>query len=89
MVLLDIFQANIVRYNEETLKKMQDSTYNHKESAGAQLPGNIPRDAQFNSGREMDPVLSLGSGAKDLQMPMPPLTLAAPQQLNFRWYFPP
>ncbi|XXG47407.1 hypothetical protein AAC387_Pa02g2068 [Persea americana] len=77
-------KANIVRYNEETLKKMQDSTYNHKESAGAQLPGNIPRDAQFNSGREMDPVLSLGSGAKDLQMPMPPLTLAAPQQLNFR-----
>lgn len=77
-----------MRYNEETLKKMQDSTYNHKESARAQS-GNIPMDAQFNSGREMDPVLSLGSGAKDLQMPMPPLTLAAPQQLHVRWYFPP
>lgn len=77
-------KVNIVRYNEETLKKMNGSTYDHPRSVDSQLLDKIPTDTPDNSGRQMDSILSLGSGTKDVQIPMPPLTLAALQKLNIR-----
>ncbi|GFZ00046.1 chloroplast sensor kinase [Actinidia rufa] len=69
------FQANIVRYNDKTLKKMHRSSSVHPESVRSQLCTSI---------MEMDGSVSLSSISKDVEMPMPPLTLALLQQQDIR-----
>lgn len=68
-------KANIVHYNEETLKKLHNSTYAH-ESVRSQLPNNYSRDGSKNKMQNSSEPLSLNAGANDLEMPLPPLALA-------------
>ncbi|XP_010248672.1 PREDICTED: chloroplast sensor kinase, chloroplastic [Nelumbo nucifera] len=74
-------KANIVHYNEETLKKIRSST--HAESMRSQFSNNIEETHGVNA-QELGSTLPLNSAAKDLEMPMPPLALAALQQHNIR-----
>ncbi|KAG7589300.1 Histidine kinase/HSP90-like ATPase superfamily [Arabidopsis suecica] len=70
-------KANIVRHNEEALKKINKthnetrrSNYEHKDPIdGSKIPSTP---------------LSLGSGSDDSEMPMPPLALAPLQTHNIR-----
>ncbi|KAI8021390.1 hypothetical protein LOK49_LG03G00229 [Camellia lanceoleosa] len=71
-----VTKANIIRYNEETLKKMHHSSYVHPEPVPSQLSTNISTDT--------DGPFSLTSTSKDLEIPMPPLALAPLQQEGIR-----
>lgn len=66
-------KANIVRYNEETLNKMDSPSYVHPESLRSQLSTSI----------SMEPD-GLSSTSSDLEMPMPPLALAPLRQQDIR-----
>ncbi|XP_041012103.1 chloroplast sensor kinase, chloroplastic isoform X2 [Juglans microcarpa x Juglans regia] len=68
-------KANIVHYNDETLKKVHNSTYAH-ESVRSQLPNNLSSDGSKNKVQKSLEPLSLNAVAKDLEMPLPPLALA-------------
>ncbi|XP_057486412.1 chloroplast sensor kinase, chloroplastic isoform X2 [Actinidia eriantha] len=68
-------KANIVRYNDETLKKMHRSSSVHPESVRSQLSTSI---------METEGSVSLSSISKDVEMPMPPLALAPLQQQDIR-----
>ncbi|OMO60250.1 hypothetical protein CCACVL1_24292 [Corchorus capsularis] len=65
-------KANIVRHNEETLKKMHNSSHSRPESLRSQLSDDFSSNRLENSGV----LLSLSTTDKDLELPMPPLTLA-------------
>ncbi|PIN22935.1 hypothetical protein CDL12_04344 [Handroanthus impetiginosus] len=67
-------KANILRYNNETLKKMQQSSEAQPETS-SQLPSGI----QKSSGQ-----LSISSTSKDSEFPMPPLALAPSHQQGIR-----
>lgn len=67
------FQANIMRYSEETLKRMPKSTHPDQESARSQLSDNLSQKLE-----------SFSSKSKDLEMPMPPLALAPLRQEGIR-----
>ncbi|XP_052205061.1 chloroplast sensor kinase, chloroplastic isoform X4 [Diospyros lotus] len=69
-------EANIVQYNEDTLQKMQHSSYAHPGSTRSQLSTSI-------TGQE-DGSSSCTSTLKDLEIPMPPLALAPLQQQGIR-----
>ncbi|XP_028114613.1 chloroplast sensor kinase, chloroplastic isoform X1 [Camellia sinensis] len=71
-----VTKANIIRYNEETLKKMHHSSYVHPEPVPSQLSTNISTDT--------DGPFSFTSTSKDLEIPMPPLALAPLQQEGIR-----
>lgn len=78
------FQANIVRYNEETLMKMhQSSTHAYPE------PEPEPQSSKETFSSKMQesggPFSLLSS--KDLEMPMPPVALAPIQQQDIRYVF--
>ncbi|XP_043726082.1 chloroplast sensor kinase, chloroplastic [Telopea speciosissima] len=76
-------KANVVRYNEETLRRIHNSTYPRPESVRSRLPesnGENHGDSEQKSG----PTLPRSASGKDLEMPMPPLALAALQQHNIR-----
>ncbi|KAF8390508.1 hypothetical protein HHK36_025035 [Tetracentron sinense] len=77
-------KANIVRYNEETLKKMHSSTYVHPESVRSQLSNNFSRETYGDGIQKSGAPLSPSSASKDLEMPMPPLALAALQEHSIR-----
>lgn len=64
-----------MHYNEETLKNMHNSTDAH-ESERSQLPNNISRDGSRNEMQKSSEQLCLNAGARDLEMPLPPLALA-------------
>lgn len=68
-------KANIVHYNEETLKKVHSATCTN-ESVRSQLPDNFSRDGSRNKMQNSSNPLSLNAVAKDLEMPLPPLALA-------------
>ncbi|KAG7980055.1 hypothetical protein I3843_05G161500 [Carya illinoinensis] len=68
-------KAHIVHYNDETLKKVHNSTYAH-ESVRSQLPNNLSSDGSKNKVQKSHEPLSLNAVAKDLEMPLPPLALA-------------
>ncbi|KAK7861489.1 chloroplast sensor kinase [Quercus suber] len=68
-------EANIVHYNEETLKNMHNSTDAH-ESERSQLSNNFARDGSRNEMQKSSEQLCLNAGARDLEMPLPPLALA-------------
>lgn len=76
-------KANIVRYNEETLKKMYKSTYAHADSVN-QLSDNFWRETSSSKAEESGEPLSLASAANDLDMPTPPLALARVSQHGIR-----
>lgn len=77
-------KANIVRYNEETLKKMNNSAYSHPESIRSQLSNNFSRENSGNMLQNSCKPISLDTHAKDLEMPMPPLALAPLKQNGIR-----
>ncbi|KAK2983318.1 hypothetical protein RJ640_016056 [Escallonia rubra] len=69
-------KANIVRYNEETLMKMDHLTHAHPESLKVQLPDNFSKDTSISKMQASGAPHCPTSTYKDLQMPMPPLALA-------------
>ncbi|KAK1578754.1 hypothetical protein Q3G72_032912 [Acer saccharum] len=77
-------KTNIVRYNEESLKKMHNSTYPHPESIRSQLSDNITRDSSSKNLSSSGEPLSLSTATKDLEMPMPPLVLAPLKKTGIR-----
>lgn len=77
---LDFSQVNIVRYNEETIKKMHDPKFSHQELSRSLPSENDSSENKTYSMQKMEPVLPLSSGKKDLAMPMPPLWLVPLKQ---------
>lgn len=76
-------KANITRFNEESLKKMDGSTNNQPEMRRLKLPidlSNTPADKRGDLDQPHSPSLAV----KDLEMPMPPLALAPLKQHNIR-----
>lgn len=67
-----------MRYNEETLKKMHNSTYARPGSGRSQLTDNI--QCEFSKADRF----SQNSAVKDLELPMPPLALAPLEQHGIR-----
>ncbi|KAK4763938.1 hypothetical protein SAY87_013376 [Trapa incisa] len=65
-----ITKSNIMRYNEESLRKMNGSTYGHQGSATSHLLNNLSEETS------QIPRVSSISAVKDLELPMPPLALA-------------
>lgn len=84
--LRDVFQqlqdavyltkTNIVRYNEEAIKKMNGSTHILAESARSQLLDSSPGDGSANKMKKSTESLSLSAAIQDIEMPLPPLALA-------------
>jgi hypothetical protein len=67
---LSNMQTNIMRYNEESIKKMNGSNHIFTESVKSQFLDSSPRE--MNKSGEP---LSLGVAAQDIEMPLPPLAL--------------
>ncbi|CAK9136019.1 unnamed protein product [Ilex paraguariensis] len=81
-------KANIIQYNEETLKKMHHSNIAHPESTRSQLSDNFSGEIPLSKIEESGGLqFSLTSTSKDLEMPMPPLALAPIQQQGIRLVF--
>ncbi|XP_055810385.1 chloroplast sensor kinase, chloroplastic [Solanum dulcamara] len=70
---VSLTKANIMRYSEETLKRMPKSTHPDHESVRSQLSDNFSQKLE-----------SFSSKSKDLEMPMPPLALAPLRQEGIR-----
>ncbi|XP_068666254.1 chloroplast sensor kinase, chloroplastic isoform X2 [Aristolochia californica] len=78
-------KANIIHYNEEMLRKMRSSSSGHPGLSRTQIPDNLSRENRDSGTRREGSVLMQGSsGTKDLEMPMPPLALAALLQHDIR-----
>ncbi|RDX86296.1 Chloroplast sensor kinase, chloroplastic [Mucuna pruriens] len=69
-------KTNIVRYNEEAIKKMNGSTHILAESARSQLLDSSPGDGSANNMKKSSESLSLSAAVQDIEMPLPPLALA-------------
>ncbi|KAK7359027.1 hypothetical protein VNO77_00971 [Canavalia gladiata] len=69
-------KANIVRYNEEAIKKMNGSTHILAESTRSQLLDSSPGDGSANKMNKSSETLSLSAAVQDIEMPLPPLALA-------------
>lgn len=69
-------KGNILRYNEESIKKMNGSNHIFSESVKSQLLDGSPRDGSVNKMHKSSEPLSLGAAAQDIEMPLPPLALA-------------
>ncbi|KAF6137130.1 hypothetical protein GIB67_030894 [Kingdonia uniflora] len=80
-------KANIVNYNEETLKKINNPTYGYTDLAGSQLSGNFSSERHPHNTQKLDSSLPSSSAGNDLEMPMPPLALVALQRHNIRYFF--
>ena len=72
-----------MRYNEETLKKMQKSTYVQPDSV-SHLSDNFWRETSSSKAEESGEPLSLASAANDLDLPTPSLALAHVSQHDIR-----
>ncbi|KAF9603262.1 hypothetical protein IFM89_034595 [Coptis chinensis] len=77
-------KANILRYNEETLRKTNYSTYGHPGTRRSQLFDNIIDGSYADKTKDLRQALPLCSKANDLEMPMPPLALAPLRQHTIR-----
>lgn len=64
-------KTNMMRYNEETLRRINSSSYVHPDSKKAQMSSDFG---------DSDVKLSLGTTDNDLEMPMPPLALTPLRQ---------
>ncbi|KAJ6981267.1 hypothetical protein NC653_024617 [Populus alba x Populus x berolinensis] len=80
---LFLLSANIVRYNEETLKKIHNEAYAHPESMRSQLPEDFLNDSSDKLRTPGKPRF-LNPASKDMEMPMPPLALSPLQQHGIR-----
>ncbi|KAE9610322.1 hypothetical protein Lal_00006832 [Lupinus albus] len=69
-------KANIVRYNEEAIKKMNGSTHILSESVRSQLLDSVPRDGSANKMNKSTESLFTSTAVQDIEMPLPPLALA-------------
>ncbi|CAA7058298.1 unnamed protein product [Microthlaspi erraticum] len=78
-------KANIVRHNEETLKKINKT---HNETRRSKYSGDYEHKDPIDGSQIPSTRLSLGSGSDDSEMPMPPLALAALQTHNIRKQIP-
>ncbi|CAI0390306.1 unnamed protein product [Linum tenue] len=74
-------RANIMRYNEESLKRISTSTNTSPERASSQLPQNLLRDKGSKLQNSGDP---LQFSDNDLEMPMPPFSLAPLDTVGIR-----
>ncbi|XP_031276126.1 chloroplast sensor kinase, chloroplastic-like [Pistacia vera] len=81
---VQLTKANIVHYNEESLKKMHNSTFAHLESIRSQLSDKIGSDSSSSKLQNSGKPLFLSSTTHDLEMPMPPLALAPLKQHGIR-----
>ncbi|XP_049403030.1 chloroplast sensor kinase, chloroplastic [Solanum stenotomum] len=70
---VSLTKANIMRYSEETLKRMPKSTHPDHESVRSQLSDNLSQKLE-----------SFSLKSKDLEMPMPPIALAPLRQEGIR-----
>ncbi|KAI3930977.1 hypothetical protein MKW98_030216 [Papaver atlanticum] len=77
-------KANIVRYNEESLKKMRNAEDVYPISARSQLLEDISSRSRGHKSEAPGPAVPLSSAGNDLEMPMPPLTLAALPNYSIR-----
>ncbi|XP_021853870.1 chloroplast sensor kinase, chloroplastic isoform X2 [Spinacia oleracea] len=80
-------KANIMRFNEESLKKMDGLTYVQPEMRTFELPKDMPSHTSADKTRysnESDQQRSLSLSIKDSEMPMPPLALAPLRQHSIR-----
>ncbi|KAJ0638156.1 hypothetical protein HanOQP8_Chr17g0682091 [Helianthus annuus] len=75
-------KTNIIRYNEENLVKIDESTH---ESMRSQLSNFFSNDTSTPAGREYGGPFSLSSKSGDLEMPMPPMALAPLLNQNIRY----
>lgn len=76
-------KSNIVRYNEESSKKMHHSTDSPPESSRSQL-SSFSKETSAGKMQEFGGPFSLTSTSRDLELPMPPLALAPLQQQDIR-----
>ncbi|KAI3467602.1 hypothetical protein Pfo_024265 [Paulownia fortunei] len=76
-------KANIMRYNNETLKKMQQSS-NAQPEMSPQLSSNVSMETSISKMAESSGQLSISSTSKDSEFPMPPLALAPSHQQGIR-----
>lgn len=70
-------KANILRYNDETLNKLHDSLYNHRESVRS-----LPSDNGSQESRSF--ISQQNYEEKDMEMPMPPPLLLPLLEHNIR-----
>ncbi|KAK7399602.1 hypothetical protein VNO78_10787 [Psophocarpus tetragonolobus] len=69
-------KTNIVRYNEEAIKKMNGSTHILAESVRSQFLDSSPGDVSANKMKKSSHSRSLSAVVQDIEMPLPPLALA-------------
>uniref|UniRef100_A0A1J3HA21 Chloroplast sensor kinase, chloroplastic n=1 Tax=Noccaea caerulescens TaxID=107243 RepID=A0A1J3HA21_NOCCA len=74
-------KANIVRHNEEALKKINKT---HNETSRSKYSGDYEHKDPIGGSQIPSARLSLGSGSDDSEMPMPPLALAPLQTHSIR-----
>ncbi|CAF2186765.1 BnaA07g38660D [Brassica napus] len=74
-------KANIVRHNEEALKKINKT---HNETLRSNYSGDYEQKDPIDGSQLSSTRLSLGSGSDDSEMPMPPLALASLQTHSIR-----
>ena len=77
-----VLQANIVRHNEEALKKINKT---HNETLRSNYSGDYEQKDPIDGSQLSSTRLSLGSGSDDSEMPMPPLALASLQTHSIRY----
>ncbi|KAL9241109.1 hypothetical protein vseg_015257 [Gypsophila vaccaria] len=77
-------KANIMRFNEESLKKMGGTSYTQLEHRIYKLPTDSSNDASSDKIEELGRKTSSSLAIRDLVMPMPPLALAPLQLHNIR-----
>ncbi|CAN0929338.1 Chloroplast sensor kinase, chloroplastic [Linum grandiflorum] len=77
-------KANIMRYNEESLKRISSSANKAPDRESCQLPQNLLRDYSSKLRNSTESSFPLISGMDDLEMPMPPLSLAPLDTVGIR-----
>ncbi|KAK6139193.1 hypothetical protein DH2020_027072 [Rehmannia glutinosa] len=80
---VNLTKANIMRYNNETLKKMQQPSDAQPEM-NSQLSNNISMETSIGWMQESSGQLSISSASVDSEFPMPPLALAPSRQQGIR-----
>ncbi|CAH8386534.1 unnamed protein product [Eruca vesicaria subsp. sativa] len=78
---VQLTKANIVRHNEEALKKINKT---HNETMRSNYSGDYEYKDPIDGSQISSTRLSLGSGSDDSEMPMPPLALAPLQTHSTR-----
>ncbi|KAK9117317.1 hypothetical protein Sjap_016264 [Stephania japonica] len=77
-------KANIMQYNEEALDKMHKSKYIYPESVRGRMPNDFSGELNASDIRNLGSTLPQSSSAMDMEMPMPPLALAALRKHDIR-----